>query len=215
MFGKRKKTPINIIELTEDELFKKIKKYPKLKEQILPLEKTDHHWNIRRILIYAARDGHRDICLLVKKWGVKKFNPMLRMAAFGGHQDLCDLAIEWGANDYEGMLEMAAFGGHEKLCNIAHETEKISPDCWMIYYAACGRHKKLCELSKKWNLFDANLMLYGAAYGGSKKFCRLARKWGATDFVEMKTQAAHGYQYTLRTFRLANKWLDEKNNHKK
>jgi hypothetical protein len=111
------------------------------------------------VLRYGAFSGHKEICILAKKWGEESgtkmnWDQMLCNASYNGHREICDLAKKWGANDWNSMLCNASFNGHKDLCELAKKwgEESGTKMNWntMFCCASSCSHKEICILAKKW-----------------------------------------------------------------
>ena len=79
--------------------------------------------NFNYMLCGAAREGHRDICILAREWIMSEpssakanFSEMIYCAAFSGHCDICELARKW--NDEMGIkTDLNEVLRHANMCS--------------------------------------------------------------------------------------------------
>ena len=143
--------------------------------------------DFNNMLIIAARNGHRDLCILAREWhmGSKpdiplRIFPMFIAAAESGHNDICTLAREWHAQyepdtsvDMSEVINDAADRGRVDICKLLLEWKSSG---------LCLKHG-----------LDFNLMLFLAARRGHRDFCIFVKEWVDADNARHKAQCARDY----------------------
>lgn len=132
-------------------------------------------------LVYAAKEGHRDLVNFFIEKGANHWNTSFKNAAIGGHRDLVEFFIEKLKKDgipiyWNQGLESAALGGHRDLVDFFIGKYNICGGdhiSWVrgLKGAAQGGHRDLVNFFiqnciNQGSVIEWGSALYSAALGG-------------------------------------------------
>jgi len=104
---------------------------------------------ILNILLYAAKEGHLNIMILMKKWGADDYNGALVKAAKNGQILAMYLSKQWGAINYDHALIKAASRGHISAMRSLKRWGATEYD-WALAVAVKNEQIPAMHLLKEW-----------------------------------------------------------------
>jgi hypothetical protein len=140
------------------------------------------------VLLCAAREGNRELCLSAIAHGARDLEGMCERAARGGHRELCELGIslvfaqrakgleddgEYGPCDFGCVRHSAARAGYFDMCGLAKKLGCDDREHEMEGAARGGYYDFCADMYEQGYKPKAYRMMYGAARGNHRDICEL------------------------------------------